>query len=135
VNVSAPNATAETLERALVGRIAGDLLTDRFSLTAYATAACIYKIMPLAVVVPKGAADVEAAVRAAGELGVAVIARGAGSGLCGQALGRGIVLDFTKYMTQVLEIDAAGKRVRVQPGAVTGRVNEDRKSTRLNSSH
>jgi FAD/FMN-containing dehydrogenase/Fe-S oxidoreductase len=124
VNVSAPKVTAEALERALVGRIAGDLLTDRFSLTAYATAACIYKIMPLAVVVPKDAADVEAAVRAAGELGAPVIARGAGSGLCGQALGRGIVLDFTKYMTQILEIDAAGKRVRVQPGAVTGRVNE-----------
>ncbi|MBM4020391.1 MAG: FAD-binding oxidoreductase, partial [Planctomycetes bacterium] len=121
---SAQDAATAAIEAALRGRIAGDLLTDRFSLTAYATAACIYKIMPLAVVVPKDAGDVEAAVRAAGELDVPVIPRGAGSGLCGQALGRGVVLDFTKYMTEVMEIDASGGLVRVQPGAVTGRVNE-----------
>ncbi|MGB2797748.1 MAG: anaerobic glycerol-3-phosphate dehydrogenase subunit C, partial [Phycisphaerae bacterium] len=64
------------------------------------------------------------AVRVAGELGVPVIARGAGSGLAGQALGRGIVLDFTKYMNRVLAVDAERKIVRVQPGAVTGKVNE-----------
>jgi len=114
----------EALERVLRERIAGDVLTDRFSLTAYATAACIYKIRPAAVVVPKDAADVVAAVRAAGELGLPVIARGAGSGLCGQALGRGIILDFTKYMNRILEVDAAAKFLRVQPGAVTGLVNE-----------
>ena len=116
--------TPETVGQALRGRIAGDVWTDRFSLTAYSTAACIYKILPLAVVVPKDAADVEAAVQAAGGLGVAVIARGAGSGLCGQALGTGIVLDFTKYMKGILEIDTAAGIVRVQPGAVTGQVNE-----------
>jgi len=115
---------AERIGEALRGRIEGDVLTDRISLTAYATAACIYRIMPLAVVVPKDAADVASAVRAAGELGAAVIARGAGSGLAGQALGRGIVLDFTKYMNRVLAIDAERKIVRVQPGAVTGKVNE-----------
>ncbi|MGB3194603.1 MAG: anaerobic glycerol-3-phosphate dehydrogenase subunit C, partial [Phycisphaerae bacterium] len=108
----------------LEGKVLGDVLTDRISLTAYATAACIYRIMPLAVVVPKGAADVASAVRVAGELGVPVIARGAGSGLAGQALGRGIVLDFTKYMNRVLAVDAERKIVRVQPGAVTGKVNE-----------
>jgi len=114
----------EALEWVLRSRIAGDVLTDRFSLTAYATAACIYKIRPAAVVVPKDAADVVAAVRAAGELGLSVTPRGAGSGLCGQALGRGIVLDFTKYMNRILEVDAAAKFLRVQPGAVTGLVNE-----------
>ena len=114
----------EALERILRGRIAGDVLTDRFSLTAYATAACIYKIRPAAVVVPKDAADVVAAVRAAGELGLPVTPRGAGSGLCGQALGRGIILDFTKYMNRIIEVDAAAKFLRVQPGAVTGLVNE-----------
>ena len=124
VNVAGVNVTSEAIGAALKGRIAGDLLTDRFSLTAYATAACIYKIMPLAVVVPKDTSDVETAVKAAVELGVPIIPRGAGSGLCGQALGRGIVLDFTKYMNQVLGIDAAEKLVRVQPGAVTGQVNE-----------
>ena len=72
---------AERIGEALRGRIEGDVLVDRISLTAYATAACIYRILPLAVVVPKEPADVASAVRAAGELGAAVIARGAGSGL------------------------------------------------------
>jgi len=124
MTLTAATVTPDVVEQALRGRIAGDVLTDRFSLTAYATAACIYKIMPAAVVVPKDASDVEAVVRVAAELGLSVIPRGAGSGLCGQALGTGIVLDFTKYMTGVLEIDDAAKIVRVQPGAVTGRVNE-----------
>jgi len=123
-NASTGNITPETVGRALRGRIAGDILTDRFSRAAYATAACIYRIMPLAVVVPKNAADVVAVVKAAGDLGVPVIPRGAGSGLCGQALGRGIILDFTKFMNRILEVDGPGRFVRVQPGAVTGRVNE-----------
>ena len=121
---SGQNITPDAIGKALHGRIAGDVWTDRFSLTAYSTAACIYKILPLAVVVPKDAADVEAAVKVAGELGVSIIPRGAGSGLCGQALGRGIVLDFTKYMKDILEIDEVARIVRVQPGAVTGQVNE-----------
>ena len=114
----------DAVREALGGAVKGDVLTDRFSRTAYATAACIYKIMPLAVVVPKDAADVVATVKAGVQLGVSVIARGAGSGLCGQALGRGIVLDFTKYMTGILEIDVPGRVVRLQPGVVTGVVNE-----------
>ncbi|MGB2797114.1 MAG: hypothetical protein WBD44_07665, partial [Phycisphaerae bacterium] len=62
-------ALSERIRQALEGKVLGDVLTDRISLTAYATAACIYRIMPLAVVVPKGAADVASAVRVAGELG------------------------------------------------------------------
>ncbi len=122
--LSAPSASPEAIGDALAGRVRGDVLTDRFSLAAYATAACIYRILPLAVVVPRAAADVAETVKAAGELGVPVIPRGAGSGLCGQALGRGIVLDFTKYMDRIGPVDAAAKTVRVQPGAVTGQVNE-----------
>ena len=124
MTLTAANVTPDAIERALRGRIAGDVLTDRFSLTAYATAACIYKIMPAAVVVPKDASDVTVAVQVAAEMGLSVIPRGAGSGLCGQALGTGLVLDFTKYMNEVLQVDAAAKIVRVQPGAVTGCVNE-----------
>jgi len=121
---SASTVAPQAVEEALRGRVRGDVLADRVSAAAYATAACIYRIVPLAVVLPKDAVDVAETVRAAGELGVSVIARGAGSGLCGQALGRGIILDFTKYMDRVFEIDAEARLVRVQPGAVTGKVNE-----------
>ncbi len=122
VDTAAPALSAP--EAALRAAVRGDVLTDRFSLTAYATAACIYRIRPLAVVVPADADDVAATVRIAAEAGVPVIPRGAGSGLCGQALGRGLVLDFTKHMDRLVEIDPDAKRVRVQPGAVTGEVNE-----------
>ena len=117
------SVSPETIRDALAGRVRGDLLTDRFSRAAYATAACIYKIMPAAVVVPKDADDVVATVRAAGDLGVSVIPRGAGSGLCGQALGRGIVIDFTKYMRGILRVDASARQADVQPGLVTGVLN------------
>ena len=116
--------TSDDVARALAGRVQGDVLTDRFSRSAYATAACIYRIPPLAVVVPKTADDVAETVRAAARLGISVTARGAGSGLAGQALGGGIVIDFTKYMNRVLAVDVPGRCVRVQPGAVTGKVNE-----------
>jgi len=116
--------TSVDVAQALAGRVQGDVLTDRFSRSAYATAACIYRIVPLAVVVPKTADDVAETVRAAAAMGVSVTARGAGSSVCGQALGRGIVIDFTKYMNRILEVDADGRRVRVQPGAVTGQVNQ-----------
>ncbi|MGB2613210.1 MAG: hypothetical protein WBE06_00680, partial [Phycisphaerae bacterium] len=65
-------AMAERIADALRPEVEGDVLADRFSRAAYATAACIYRIVPLAVVVPKTAADVAAAVRAAGRLGVPV---------------------------------------------------------------
>jgi FAD/FMN-containing dehydrogenase/Fe-S oxidoreductase len=116
--------TPDDVASALEGCIRGDVLTDRFSRAAYATAACIYRIPPLAVVVPESADDVAASVEAAGRLGISVTARGAGSGVVGQALGRGIVLDFTKYMDRVVEIDPDARLVRVQPGAVTGDINE-----------
>ncbi len=120
----AASVTPEALDAALRPRIQGDVLTDRYSLTAYATAACIYRIRPRAVVVPASADDVVAAVQVGRDLGVPIVPRGAGSGLCGQALGRGIVLDFTRHMNRVLGVDPAAKTVRLEPGAVTRAVNE-----------
>lgn len=122
--LEAPPVGPEAVREALAGRIKGEVLTDRFSLAAYATAACIYRILPKAVVVPQDAGDVAETVEVAREMGVPVIPRGAGSGLCGQALGRGIILDFTKYMDRIGEIDSETRTLCVQPGAVTGQVNE-----------
>jgi len=116
--------TPDDVARALDGRIQGDVLTDRFSRSAYATAACIYRIPPLAIVVPTSVDDVAAAIETAGQLGISITARGAGSGVVGQALGRGIVLDFTKYMDRILDVDAEARLVRAQPGVVTENVNE-----------
>jgi FAD/FMN-containing dehydrogenase/Fe-S oxidoreductase len=116
--------TSQEIQRELGGQLEGDCLTGALALVNYSTAACIYKIRPLAVVLPKSAADVATTVRYASEHGIPVIPRGAATGLAGQVLGEGIVLDFTPYMNRVEEVDAASNRIRVQPGAILGEVNK-----------
>lgn len=116
--------TSEEIQQELGPQLAGECLTGEPVLAAYSTAACIYKIRPLAVVMPRATEDVVRTVRYGYEHGVPVIPRGAATGLAGQVLGRGIVLDFTRYMNQVEEIHPGANRIRVQPGAILGRVNE-----------
>src|SRR3954466_5020627 len=104
--------------------VKGDVLCDDLSRTLYSTAACIFQIMPAGVVVPRDRADVVAVLKYAAEKGIPVTARGAGSGLAGQTLGEGIILDFSKYMTQVVELNQTQMWVRVQPGVVLGKLNK-----------
>lgn len=103
--------------------VKGDVLCDDVSRTIYSTAACIFQIMPRGVVVPRDAEDVAAVVRYARERGIPVTARGGGSGLAGQTLGEGIILDLSKYMNQVLETNQGQMWVRVQPGITLGNLN------------
>jgi FAD/FMN-containing dehydrogenase/Fe-S oxidoreductase len=103
--------------------VKGDVLCDDISRTLYSTAACIFQVMPRGVVVPKDRDDVVSVVRYAAERGIPVTARGAGSGLAGQTLGEGIILDFSKYMRRILDLDPGHSWVRVQPGVVLGDLN------------
>src|SRR5207245_2168639 len=89
----------------------------------YSTAACIYQILPLGAVVPRHEADVLAVLEYARLHGIPVTARGGGSGLAGQTLGRGIVLDFSKHFKRVADIDAGRGTARVEPGVVQARLN------------
>ncbi len=111
------------LQRDLKRIVKGDVLCDDLSRALYSTAACIFQIMPAGVVVPRDSDDVEAVVRYAARRGMSVTARGGGSGLAGQTLGEGIILDFSKYMNRVLHVDPARGTVRVQPGVVLGDLN------------
>jgi FAD/FMN-containing dehydrogenase/Fe-S oxidoreductase len=107
-----------------LGRLVrGEVLFDEVSRLLYSTAACMYQIEPLGVVVPRDAEDVRAVVGYAAERGFPLIGRGAGSSLNGQALGRGIVLDFTKYMRTVVSVDPGGRTAVVQPGVVLKQLN------------
>ncbi|OQB41547.1 MAG: Anaerobic glycerol-3-phosphate dehydrogenase subunit C [Candidatus Latescibacteria bacterium ADurb.Bin168] len=99
------------------------LASDALTRTQYSTAACMYQITPSAVVFPESEAEVAAVVRRAAETGVPVTARGGGSSLVGQALGRGVILDFSRFMRAVLELDEKRRRVRVQPGITLGVLN------------
>jgi len=112
------------LENRLRREVQGDVLFDRFSRGRYSTDASIYQIEPLGVVVPKGREDVAAALQIAREEGVPVLPRGGGTSQCGQTVNRALVVDCSKYMDQVVAIDPAGRRARVQPGVVLERLNQ-----------
>lgn len=103
--------------------IKGDILTDDYSLGMYATDASIYQIQPIAIVLPKDKHDVKEAVALAYENGITILPRGAGTSLAGQTVGKSLILDFSKYMNSVLEINADEKWVRVQPGMARDDLN------------
>ena len=104
--------------------ISGELAFDRPSRLLYATDASIYQMEPVGVVFPRDAADVQAVVRIAARRGLPVLPRGAGTSLAGQAINHAIVLDFSRHMARVLEIDAGEGWARVQPGLVLAALNE-----------
>ncbi|MFQ5846079.1 MAG: FAD-binding and (Fe-S)-binding domain-containing protein [Candidatus Methylomirabilales bacterium] len=96
--------------------VEGDARFDEVTRVLYSTGACMYRIKPLGVVFPKHREDVILTVRYAADRGIPLIPRGGGSSRCGQELGAGIVLDFTRYMHRILELDPGNSRVRVEPG-------------------
>ncbi|MFF9033480.1 FAD-binding oxidoreductase, partial [Streptomyces iakyrus] len=84
----------------------------------YAYDASNYRVPPRAVVFPRGAEDVVAVVRACREAGVPVTPRGGGTSMAGNAVGPGVVLDFSRYMNRILDIDVAARTARVEAGVV-----------------
>lgn len=111
------------LENDLRQQIAGDVLFDDVSRGLYSTDASIYQISPIGVVLPKSKADVRAAVQIAAVHGVPILPRGGGTSLSGQTVAAAIVIDFSKYMNRILEIDAERGLVRIEPGVVLDQLN------------
>ncbi len=83
----------------------------------------MYTIEPIGVVFPREAADVAAVVTTAAEFGVPVLPRGAGTSLAGQTVGHAIVMDLSRHMNRIIEIDAERRAARVQPGVVQEQLN------------
>jgi FAD/FMN-containing dehydrogenase/Fe-S oxidoreductase len=83
----------------------------------------MYAIEPLGVVFPRDGDEAAAVVSTAAEFGVPVLPRGAGTSLAGQAVGRAVVMDFSRHMNQILAIDGEARRARVQPGVVQEQLN------------
>src|SRR6202023_573098 len=111
------------LEARLRRELQGEVLFDLFSRGRYSTDASIYQMELLGVVVPKGRADVAAALTIAREEGVPVLPRGGGTSQCGQTVARALVLDCSKFMDNITALDPQARRVRVQPGVVMERLN------------
>ncbi|TMQ60643.1 MAG: anaerobic glycerol-3-phosphate dehydrogenase subunit C [Candidatus Eisenbacteria bacterium] len=112
------------IERDLAPLLEGEVRTDPIALALFSTAACIFRRKPLAVVSPKSEADVAKTVALAAASGIPVTPRGGGSSLAGQALGPGIILDFPAHMNRILALDRERRLVRVEPGALHGRVQK-----------
>src|SRR6266699_6677871 len=96
---------------------------DNLTRQLYATDASIYQIEPVAVAFPRNARQARAVIEAAGQAGIPLIPRGAGTGLAGGAIGDGLVIDFSRYNRQITDLDLERRTVRVGPGVVLDQLN------------
>jgi FAD/FMN-containing dehydrogenase/Fe-S oxidoreductase len=111
-------AKAGELENELKRGVKGEVRFDRGSRAMYSSDGSNYRQIPIGLVVPRDDDDVIATVAACRKFGAPVLPRGAGTSLAGQTCNVAVILDFTKYMNKILEIDPAGRFARVQPGVV-----------------
>ncbi len=109
---------------ALSQSIQGEVHTDPMTRGIYATDASNYQITPLAVVLPKSEDDILKVLACADEYNIPITPRAGGTSLGGQVVGKSIIIDCSKYMDQILEINAEEKWVRVQPGVVRDQLNK-----------
>ncbi len=119
------SAEDSSLARALRRDIRGEVLFDRASRGRYATDASIYQVAPLGVIVPESIGDVAAALSIAREQGIPVLPRGGGTSQCGQTVNRALVMDCSKHLRRVLNVDAAAGSVLVEPGIALGALNTE----------
>jgi FAD/FMN-containing dehydrogenase/Fe-S oxidoreductase len=113
----------ERIRDDLKGLLKGDILFDDISRILYSTDASIFQVRPLGIVSPRDEGDVQALVRYAADHQIPLIPRGAGSGLAGESLGSGLIVDMSKCFRTI--IDIAGDTVRVQPGVVYRQLDEE----------
>ena len=99
------------------------MLFDDFSRGLYSTDASIYQIIPAGVLVPKSADDISTAFQIAREEGLSITARGGGTSQCGQTVGEGLIIDASKNLNRILEIDHEKGEARVEPGLVLDQLN------------
>lgn len=116
-------SNANQIAADLTPLIKGAVRADRLARAMYSTDAGIYQIPPLCVVLPACPEDIVQVVSYAASRGIPVIPRGAGTGLAGECLGDGIVMDLSRFMNHVIEIDRHANEVTVQPGLVLEQLN------------
>ena len=117
------NISTSGLEQQLSDKLTGEVRFDLYSKALYSTDASLYQIQPIGVVIPKDSQDVIKTVQIASENNVPILPRGGGTSLAGQSVGEAIVLDMSKYMNQLLEVNVAERWARVQPGIVLDELN------------
>jgi FAD/FMN-containing dehydrogenase/Fe-S oxidoreductase len=111
------------LHKALSATIEGEVRFDQVSRAIYATDASVYEMIPLGVVVPATRRDLEHVVEICRRYRCPLTMRGGGTSQAGQAIGAGLIVDTSKYLNRILEIDAGGRWARVEPGVVLEELN------------
>ncbi len=106
----------DQLAASLQKRVDGDVRFDQYTKMLYSTDASVFQIMPLGVVLPRNEGDVQCVLEHAVEFDVPVLPRGGGSSLAGQAVGAALVMDFSRYMDEILHLDVEAGTLDVQPG-------------------
>ena len=109
--------------QALRGIVQGEVRTDAVSRVLYSTDASIYQVEPYGVLIPRTVEDVQAAITLAAEHGVPVLPRGGGTSLAGQAVNAALVIDATRHLDQILEVNREERWVRAQAGLTLGALN------------
>ncbi|MEM6800503.1 MAG: FAD-linked oxidase C-terminal domain-containing protein, partial [Bacteroidota bacterium] len=117
------NTAQESKLSILAASLDGELYYDSMMRSLYATDASVYRELPQAVAMPKNKADIKQLIHFARTEGTSLIPRTAGTSLAGQCVGQGIVVDCSRYMTEILEVNPEESWVRVQPGVVRDELN------------
>ncbi|MDN5857405.1 MAG: FAD-binding protein [Pseudonocardia sp.] len=122
-----PNPTtdaAAALAADLSRVVGGEVHFDAAHRAMWSADASNYRKVPIGVVAPRDAADVAAALQVCREHDVPVLPRGAGTSIGGQAVGTAVILDFTRHMNQVLDLDPEARVARVQPGVICDQLRD-----------
>ena len=114
----------DTLFDSLQRQIEGDVLHSELSRSLYSSGASLFRIKPLAIVQAKSTQDLITTMKFASEHMIPITARGGGTSRAGNELGRGILIDFSKYLNKVIELNVEEKWVKVQPGIVLAELNK-----------
>jgi FAD/FMN-containing dehydrogenase/Fe-S oxidoreductase len=107
-----------------IRQIGCDVRFDNLTRQLYSTDASIYQVEPVGVAFPKSAEQASAVIRAAADAGVSVTPRGAGTSLVGNAIGEGLIVEFSRHNRQIADLDLEKRKVRVGAGVVLDRLNE-----------
>ena len=121
----------ENLKNLIKSQVEGEVYFDEITREIYSTDASIYRIVPLCVVVPKTVNDVKALVQISNEYSIPILPRGGGSSLSGQTVNRAIVIDFTKYINKVIDINKESMTAIAQPGITIDNLNSILKKQNL----
>ena len=123
IRVAKPGPGSSALAQRLRKELDAEVLFDAASRGRYSTDASIYQVEPVGVVVPRTEEAARGAIAIAASEGVPILPRGAGSSQCGQAVGAALVIDHTKHLNKLIEVDAAARVALVQPGMVLDSLN------------